>query len=339
MIPTDGPANVPGTDAARQLIADARALARDGSWEALRASLAGHQELVAAHPQLGMLAAEADLWLGNPEGARRCLLSAIPILERAGDGPSLRRAVNMLGAAHFEMGQLREAEMAFERALELASMEDDALLVARATNNLGAIANIRGRRESALALYQLAVPAYQRIGHTLGLAQSLHNMAITFRDLRQLEQADECERRAGEYASEAGDPRLVAMTRAGRAELSLLRGDPRLAEAGARRAAIEYALIPDPAGEADALRLAGTARASSGDPQAALALLTRALEIAREHGSALIEAEALDERSEVLLAAGLRDAARADAAAARDLYFRLGAEAERARMDERLGRM
>lgn len=314
------------------LLSGARALAARGDWEALRAWLAAAPARATGSAELTLLLAEAELRLGEPARARARLDDVIPALARVGDRPAHRRALNLLGAARFEIGDLEGedgAEEAFSLALELANADGDAVLMARATNNLGAIANIRGRRDAALAMYQLAVPAYQRIGSAVGLAESFHNMAITYRDARQMERADECERRAIEFAREAGSARLLAMARAGRAELSLLRGDARLADAGASRAAAEYGAIPDPVGEADALRLVGAARAALGDVREALRVLERAVRLAHEHGSALIEGEALRTRAELHLSVGEPSRARIDAEGARAIFIRLGAVGER----------
>ena len=103
--------------------------------------------------------ADAELRTGHPREARQWLTSAIPTIERSGDRAALRKAVNQLGVAEVELGALDAAERVFSRALELARSDGDDLLVAHATNNMGAIANIRGRREEALTLYQLAIPA------------------------------------------------------------------------------------------------------------------------------------------------------------------------------------
>ncbi|HMV32260.1 MAG TPA: tetratricopeptide repeat protein, partial [Gemmatimonadales bacterium] len=178
-------------------------------------------------------AAERELRQGLLRPARERLLAALPVLER-GDAAVYRRAVNMLGAAHFELGELAEASAAFARALELANHAGDALVLGRACNNLGMIANVTGRREEALTQYQLAIPAYQRVGSTAGLAETCHNLAITYRDLGQYDPADRYERRAIGYAREAGNQRLLAMAHVGRGDLSLRRGEAAVAEAGAR---------------------------------------------------------------------------------------------------------
>ncbi len=317
----------------RDFLALARGLAADGAWEQLRAALDSRRERTASHPELDLLLAEAKLRLGDPTGARVLIAATIPRLERMGDASCLRRAVNLLGAAHFELGDLADAEAAFGRALELANGDGDALMVARATNNLGLISNIRGNHEAALGSYQLAVAAFQQVGHTLGLAEATHNMAITYRDVRRYDQADKYERRAIELAREAGSGRLLAMARVGRAELSLLQGEPQVAEAGARLAAADYARLPDPLGEADALRLMGRALGAIGEIRAALETLDRAVGMARMHESALLEAEALRDRAELRATFG-RLGACEDAEAAVAIYDRLGATQEGAGLRE-----
>jgi tetratricopeptide (TPR) repeat protein len=308
--------------------AKARSCAARGRWKELRALLGRRPEELERRPELAVMLAEAQLRTGRLGTALALLRRTMPALERSGNAPELRRAVNMLGAAHFELGQLSEAEAAFGRALELASAAGADLIVGRATNNLGLIANIRGRPGTALSLYRLAIPAYQRAGNARGLAETFHNMAVSFRDLRQLEEADRHERRTTEFAREAGSAQLLAMAAAGRAELSLLRGDARVAEVGALAAAERYRGIPDPIGEADALRLAGAARLALGAPAAARPLLDRAVARAREHGSALVEAESRRARAAVLAALDDRTGAAADVAAALALYQGLGAQGD-----------
>jgi hypothetical protein len=265
----------------------------------------------------------------GPAGAGDSAREVIPAIARHGDRAALRRAVNLLGAAQFDLGELGEAEPSFERALELGREDGDDLLVARATNNLGMIANIRGQHDRALSLYALAVTAYQRLGHTMGLAESYHNMAITFRDMKLLERADECERRAIEFAREAGNARLFALARLGRAEISLRNGDAPLAGAAARRAAADFAAIPDPIQQADALRLVGAAGLAQGNIAVARGALEAALVLARAHGDALHEAETLQVRAELGMVTGDIVGARDDARIAMGIFERLDAVHER----------
>lgn len=312
-------------DASDDLLAAARTRALQGSWVDVRALLVAHESESRAHAELVALRAEADLRTGRPREARRWLEEMLPMLELSGDRAAYRRAMNLLGVACVEMGETSQAEDALGRALELGRIDGDDLLVARATNNLGAIADMHGRREAALALYQLAIPAYQRLGDARGLAESYHNMAISFRGGDRLPEADEYERRAIEFAREASNRRLEAMAGVGRAEIQLRQGDARLAEVVARRAAREFAQLGDPIREADAARLVGAANLALGRHAPARASLERAVSLAREHDSALIEAESLRARAELQLALDDSAAARADASAALAIYLRLGA--------------
>lgn len=311
----------------------AAALASGAAWSELAALLGAHADDGAREvADLVTLRAESLIRTGRPREARRWLGETLAELTRRRERTALRRALNLLGAAHFSLGELDAAREAFERALELGREDDDDLTVARATNNLGAIANVRGRREQALALYQLAIPAYQRLGHPLGLAQSFHNMAITVRDLGHLDRADECERRAIEFARQAGSPHLVAIAQLGRADLSLRAGDAILAEAGGRHAVRSFASLEDPINQGDALRLVGAARLAQRRFDDAQAALTEALQLARAHGSALHEAEALRAFAELDVARGDPSSARADGEAALRIFERLEAIGEAAQL-------
>ncbi|HEU4631538.1 MAG TPA: tetratricopeptide repeat protein [Gemmatimonadaceae bacterium] len=312
-----------------ELRTQAAALARAAAWAELASLLGEHaDDGVREVAELVTLRAESLMRTGQPREARGWLADTLPELARTREHVALRRATNLLGAAHFALGELEAAREAFERALELGQEDEDDLTVARATNNLGAIANVRGRREQALALYQLAIPAYQRLGNALGLAQSFHNMAITFRDLGQLGRADECERRAIEFGRQAGSAHVVALAQLGRADLSLRGGDAVLAEAGARHAARSFAELGDPINQADALRVIGAAVLAQGRHEAARVALDSALALARAHGSALHEAEARRGLAELHAAAGDPSGARAHAEAALHLFERLEAATE-----------
>jgi tetratricopeptide (TPR) repeat protein len=306
----------------------ARERAAAGAWAEVRALLHRESEAARASAELTTLLGEALLRTGHTREARSWLDEALPRLERSGDRAALRRGVNLAGAAGFELGDVLAAEQHFGRALELGRADGDDLLVARATNNLGAIADLRGQRREALALFQLALPAYQRLGHPLGLAQSWHNMAIAYRHLGEAGSADECELRAIEFAREAESRQLAAMAQVGRAELCLARGDAALAAAQARLAARDFAEIPDPAREADALRLAGTAALVIGDLSVARDAVDRAVSLAEAHGNALIEAEARRARAAVRAKLGDTGGAREDALRAAASFERLGMTTE-----------
>jgi tetratricopeptide (TPR) repeat protein len=314
--------------APESLVTESRALAASGAWVELSALLRRREPEARTSSTLITLFTEALLRTGQPRDALAWIHAHESAVVLSGDRPAVRSAANLRGAAHVELGELDAAAASFEHALELARGDGDDLLVARATNNLAVLANIRGRHEEALGLYAVTLPAYQRLGDANGLALSYHNVAIAYRHLEQLDWADEHERRAIEFARQAANDHLVALARVGRAEVSLRRGDAALAEVTASRAARDLAAVPDPSRQADALRLCGVARLVLGRMDDAREALDAAVALASAHGSALIEAECLRARAELSGATGAWADALRDAGQAAEIFERLGNVAE-----------
>jgi len=278
-------------------------------------------------PDRATLVAEAMLRTARPRDAEEWLRRLLPGMEQD-DAYEWRRGVNMRGVALFEMGELDEAEKVFDRVMELGHAVNDPLLVARATNNLGQIANVRGRRREALDLYRLAVPAYQQLGDIQGLAGTYHNMAISYLCLDQLTQADECELQAIEFAREVSAIRLAALARIGRADVALRRGEAEIAYVTALRVAIECHSLADPAGAADGLRIVGLACIERGELDDAAVALTHAWTLAERCANPVLSADALRAYAKLAVARGSIGGARRHANAALGLYKRAGAVAD-----------
>jgi tetratricopeptide (TPR) repeat protein len=143
-------------------------------------------------------------------------------------------ALNVAGAAQFELGDLEGAESRFSDLLELAGERGDDEMLGRATNNLASLASLRGDHERALSLFQLATTAYQKVGFRFGLAQAAHNLGIVYRDLGYWRESDRHYSQALRRARQLGDKRLAAMARVGRSEVFFLRGDRELATLSSR---------------------------------------------------------------------------------------------------------
>jgi tetratricopeptide (TPR) repeat protein len=306
----------------------ARGLADAGAWAELVILLQLDPHAVAGDAELRVLLGESLVRTGQERAALRWLESILPSLVGGREAALYRRALNLLGVAAFALGDLDASHAAFTEALACATQADDVLLLARTSNNLGAIANLQARHESALLHYRMALPAYQRLGQRRGLAETYHNLAITYRDLGSLSEADEHERRAIDYAAGDVAPRVAAMGRIGRAEVALRRGDPQLAEETARRAAEKLEDLNDPLNEADAYRLVGTACTAMERFTDAHASFERALSIAASRGHAIVEAETRRDRADAFARMHDDERARSDAAVAIAIFRRLGAVKE-----------
>ena len=307
------------------VLAEARSAGSAGRWPEAHARLAAHASELGREPAFALASAEAALRTGRPTDARRWATAAADAPARFLSPTARAQAANLAGAAALALGDLDSCERHFASALELAHGASYDLGAARALNNLAIVADIRGRRDDALSLYESAIPVYQRLGHHAGLAGAFHNMALALRHLRRLDQADECEQRAAEYAREAGEPRVAEAARVGRAEISLLRGDEHLAEAAASRAAAALGQLGQHAHEADALRVVAVARLRLDRAEGALPTADHAVSLAREAHDQLILAECLFARALVRLALAAGDDARADAEECLALFESLGA--------------
>ena len=228
---------------------------------------------------------------GELEAGQTGAMGALELFRSRGDRDGRARAVNLLGAIAFERGALEDAEASFAEALSLALRLDEPTLAARASNNLASVVHLRGQDEVALGLYRTALLSYQRLGDRRGMAETLHNLAITFRDLDRPGEIDEASGEALRHAELTGDGGLLALVMTGRAEAALLRGDADVAERAVERALALAADAADILGGVEARHLRARILLHRDQAAAALDEALAARGTAREHGSALLDAE------------------------------------------------
>ncbi|HSU14036.1 tetratricopeptide repeat protein [Longimicrobium sp.] len=308
---------------------EARALRASGQWQPLaeRTTALGDEELF-REPELAFLSAVGHRRIGRTTRALELLRQVEPEARRRGDQRLLAEVVNLTGIVLWESGRSAEAEVRFGELLESAVEWGDEEATARACNNLGVLANVRGRRDLALTYYQRALAAYQRLGNVGGLSQTHHNLGISYRDLRFDREADAHFGRAVELAEQSQQEDVVALAEVERANLRVRWGDGRLAGEMARRALERFRRISDPTGAAQAIRVLGlAARAEERDDDAA-ARFDEALEIARTHDDALLRAEVQRDRGTLLRDRGDLAAAREALADSMENFAQIGAAAE-----------
>jgi len=308
---------------------EARALRAAGQWQALveRGDALAEDDRV-GEPELGLHHAVAVRRVNQTRRALDLAGRLETEVRRRADARLTIEVVMLIGAALWDSGRVDEAEQRYGEVLALAAAHENDEAAANASNNLGILANVRGRRDLALTYYQRALASYQRQGNPRGLAHTHHNLGISYRDLGFDREADDHFRRAVDYAELSDTPDVVAMAELERAMLRARGGDPTLATEMARRARDRFEAIGSPVGVADAERVLALAKRAEGDDDEALAHLDRALATARAHDDALLHAEVQRDRGTLL-----RD--RGDAAGAREAladgvehFERIGAAAE-----------
>ncbi|HUE96822.1 MAG TPA: tetratricopeptide repeat protein [Longimicrobiaceae bacterium] len=315
----------------REALHSARRMAAERRWAEL-ADLAC--ELTDAdtgtHPELAYLAADGMRRTGDITGALPLARSAAAVAERQGDMRLRLRTTNLLGMLAYESGDLPAAEDHFERLLELAAEARDDEFAARASNNLGVLASVRGERELALTAYQRAVAAYQRLQYGRGLAQTHYNLGIVYRDLDFPDEAEGHFSLALGFAEETESTDITALAEAERALLCVASGDGHLAEKLAERSLEKMRRLGDPLGAANAVRALAAAANARGEGDLALHRLAEALATVEKHPDLLLRAEIQRDRGRLL-------ADRQDTAGARlalhdsiESFTRLGAAREAA---------
>ncbi|MBW3630398.1 MAG: tetratricopeptide repeat protein [Gemmatimonadetes bacterium] len=321
---TTRPGNVPPLG-----LAEARHLVARREWRALaeRAALL-EPDALSADPELGYHCANAWMRIGALQRGLELAREVAPRLCLTGDRRLALQGINLLGALLFETGLTAEAEDRFGELLERATDEQDDELAARASNNLGVLANVRGDRERALTCYQRALASYQRLGYIRGLAQTHYNLGMAYRELRFAEQADAHYGRAIRFAEQSGSADVIGLAESDRGLLCVQSDDPAKGEALAMRARDRFASLGDPLGVAEALRVVAAAQRALGRLDQARRLLDEALGAARAHASVLLLAELQRDRGRLLVQMGDESGAREAFNEAAESFSFLGARAD-----------
>ena len=276
----------------------------DDSAQALRALLAAgrfqdalelHRGLAdradASREDVQLLAATAATRVGELDLGASLAEAALGHYRRRGDRDGRMRSLNLLGAIHFERGNMPEAAQRFAEALRLGRQLGDSLMIARACNNLASVAQLQGRSDDAAELYRGALLAYQRLGDRRGMAETYHNLGLVYRQAGEWNEAEDATNDAVRHATVVGEPSLMALVLTGRAELSVERDDPTLARGELGRAKRLAEEASDTIGAADVTRVEALAALRQGNWQLALDYAESAQSVALAHGSAQLAAE------------------------------------------------
>lgn len=310
-----------------------RALANRREWRAVaeRASFIAPEDLV-RDSETAFHYADALWHIGEHTRALALAEQIEPAVRRTGSRRLVLNLINVIGICLFLEGRTTEAEQRFAELLERSTRWGDPEFCGRASNNLGALANLRAEHEHALAYYQRAAAAYHQVGYLLGLAQTHHNLGLSYRDLGFLDDADAHFRRAIEFAGRADAEDVIALAESERALLRVGAGDAAIGEVLSARAMERFERCGDPLGRAEAMRVRAAAARAQGRDDDAAAWLDEVLSVAQPLGDALLVAEARRDRGILLRDQGRVREAREMFAQAAATFERLGAAGQAAEM-------
>jgi tetratricopeptide (TPR) repeat protein len=279
-------------------------------------------------PMLALLSSIGHSRLGRLDLGQPWALVALSRARVLGDRRLELRALNVCGAIALERGGINEAGHFFTRAQEEAMQDNDMASVGRCANNLGIIANMQGDYGRAVGAYTRAIAAYQAARYDQGMAESQHNLAITYREQGHLDHAMQAADAAVREAERLGDQRLKAQALAGRAEIRVMRGEPGLAILEAERALAVHRELKDAVRETEDLRILAVAVGVAGKAQDAEQMLREVIDRATEQARPLLVAMAQRDLAYLWAREGDVAAAKEMAQTARTAFHRLGCKVE-----------
>src|SRR5437867_110200 len=312
----------------------AQELADAGRYGELLTYLTGRsQEELEQSPMLTLLCAIAHSRLGRLDLGQQWAMVAQLRARMLGDRTLEVRALNVSGAVALERGGIDEASYFFTRAQEQAMQDNDMATVGRCANNLGIIANMQGDYARAVGAYTRAIAAYEQAGFHRGIAESRHNLGITYREQGRLDHALEAADAAVRDAEWLNDRGFKAQALAGRAEIRLAQAEPELAIREAQEALAIHRARNDGVLETEDLRILAVALGLAGRLRDAEEMLRAVIARATQHDRPLLVASAQRDLASLLHRIGDRPAATVMAQAARATFERLGATAQIAKLD------
>lgn len=225
------PAQVAATFAAclETMVTEARRSEREGRWQQARELY----QRVLDDDTLAPASRSAVLrWMGrthleqgNPDDARASFDRALDVAAAAADVGGQAHALNWIAIAEQSVGNLDRSEELYARARVAAEQSGDDLLIALIDQNLGTIANIRGKLDVALQSYQSSLERCRALALHEYEARVLNNMGLVYTDLGEWQDAERVYAAARDACAHTEDTSFLHRIEVNQAELWIARGD------------------------------------------------------------------------------------------------------------------
>lgn len=300
---------------------DARQLAKKSDRDSLRRAIELRESALPFWRDAGDTAMVFSMWSGIGESkyrlseyaaAKDAFEAARPLAARLGDRNAEAETANNLGLAHWRLGDIAEARVLLQQAVDgwqATRSANEAI----ALSNLGIILRQSGDYDQARLRYLRALAIHQSTGNRRSQAFALNNLAFVLDDMGKRKEALEHLARAIALFREFRDQRAEARALSARGQIQLALGRTGAALTATTRAHALILEAGDRRAEAETLVHLGRIRQAAGDGTAARAEFSKALAIARDIRSPRGESNALHDIGLSYLSAG-------DASRARDAF-------------------
>jgi tetratricopeptide (TPR) repeat protein len=263
---------------------------------------------------------------GDSVRARSLLQQSYAVAISLADHRLTAETLNTLGGLELETRNLTAAEAALTEAARFAS--DCPSVLARVSQNLGIVANIRGDHASAEEYYRRSLVAYEALSDAHGSAIAQHNLGMLAADrgdyLQAVAHYEACE----ELTATSGDSHLGALSLVNHAEALLALGQPAAARDAIETAERTLETLGAHFDASDVQRVLALCDQRDGALHQAEARLLRARELAQLTDARLTEAEVGRDLGRVYAETGRVDQARKALRDAAQTFAELGATAD-----------
>ena len=227
------------------------------------------------------------------EAARALCHRSVEVAEAIGDSLLVAEALNTLGVLDLQTGRLEDADRTFRSALAQGGVSRE--LLARAEQNLGILANIRGEHREATAHYQQSLDAYRACGDEHGCAIAYHNLGMVSADQGRLDEADRHFAESLGIAERIGEVELQGLCLVNHADVHVERQQFEDARRKAEAALVLFDQLGAKGSKSVAYRVIGVVYRETGKAALAESRLRSSIELATTAGSVLWEAESTRE--------------------------------------------
>ncbi len=241
-------------------------------------------------------------------------------------------AANNIAVVLVEMGRLREAAAQFHESLEMAERIEENRLIGHVYNNLGVILCMQGHFEEAVTEFKRALVYREAAQDKRGECETLHNLAMTFKDLNCPDEADSFVGKARDLALELSDLGLEANIGLTAIEVLILQQDFAFGLSLARKNLKLQKRLGDHPGAAETLHLMGLIALKQNKLEQAEKWLKKALSAFQKMDIALGRAECLRELSECYKVKGLPEKSLQMQKEAAALFLKMGNKEEAERL-------
>ncbi len=236
---------------------------------------------------------------------------ALEIYKRLKKREGIADCENLLGTIYGDIGNLKEAELHFEKAYSFLPRNlSNRLLASKIKTNLGIINNIAGNFEKALEYYKSALSDFESADNQRRTAEVRHNLGMLFGKLHNYKSAHKEFDKSIKLSRKTGDMETLGLSYIGKANLYAVQKEYLLGEDFAEKALRVCQKSNDMLSIADIYKIQGIIQRELRNYDNSATYLLTSLRLNKELNNKLNQAETELEVGKLLMETGNKEESR-----------------------------